>query len=221
VQTKLATKLAIEFTPLGLFFVTGATVGGFMWPTGVLVITTALSLILMWRLYDQLALMALISGLTGIIAGSATLIAHNDTYVQLKPSIISGLFALFLLVGALTGKQTFKMLLGRTLHLTTKGWHILTWLWFFYFLFVVALNEYVWRHYSFEVWMNVKVLVLMPLTVLFALSQIRLVRKHRLPDEDDALIPEKKKVMKEEKALKPTKHGAGPTCSNPAVARQP
>jgi intracellular septation protein len=217
VQTKLVTKLAFEFTPLALFFVASAVwEPDFYRPTTVLVVTTALSLFFMWRLYKQLALMALISGVTGIIAGSITLISGQEKYVEMKPTVISLVFAAILLTGALTKKPLFRMMLGRTIHMTEEGWRILTWLWFFYFMFIVGFNEYVRTHYDFGDWAFFKVFVLMPLTILYALPQVHFLKKHRMPETHEDTDTHKDT----EHVFARTERGA-PARTNPVPARQP
>ena len=61
----------------------------------------------------------------------------------------------------------------------------MTWLWFFYFLFVTGLNEYIWRNYSWQFWAGFKAFGLTPLTVLYALPQMILLKRYR-PEEPQA-----------------------------------
>ena len=49
---------------------------------------------------------------------------------------------------------------------------------------LAILNEAVWRNFSTDTWVNFKVWGVMPLTVVFALSQVRLILKHELKPED-------------------------------------
>ena len=85
--------------------------------------------------------------------------------MQMKPTIVSFVFAAILLTGLLQQRPLFKMLLGQNLHLTAEGWRVLTWLWLFYFVFISGLNEFIWRHYTWEFWAAFKAFGLMPLTV--------------------------------------------------------
>jgi intracellular septation protein len=139
-----------------------------------------------WWAYHQPALMALINAATGIVAGSATLISHEESFVMMKPTIIGGIYALILLVALLTHKPLFRALLGRTIHLTEEGWRVLTWLWLFYFIFISGLNEYVRLYYDFADWAFFKVAILVPLTVLYALPQIKLLQRYKPKEEASA-----------------------------------
>ena len=183
-STKLVVKLIIEFLPLALFFVASMNYD-FTISTAIFMGATAVSLIVTWYLFRQLALMALITAATGLIAGGVTLGMHDPMYVQMKPTIVSFTFALILLAGLMLNRPLFKLLLGQNLHLTEQGWVVLTWLWFAYFVFVAGLNEYIWRTHTFAFWAAFKAFGLMPLTVIYALPQISLLRRYR-PEETDA-----------------------------------
>jgi intracellular septation protein len=181
---KVATKLSLEFMPLFLFFVASAVWDGdFMRPTAVLVVMTAVSLAVTWWVFHQPALMALINAVTGMIAGSATLISHEESFVMMKPTLIGGIYALILLTALLTNKPLFRALLGKTIHLTEDGWRLLTWLWLYYFIFISVLNEYVRMNFDFTDWAFFKVAILVPLTVLYALPQIKLLKKYKPIEE--------------------------------------
>ncbi|MEJ2125528.1 MAG: septation protein IspZ [Alphaproteobacteria bacterium] len=182
---KVVSKLSLEFMPLFLFFVASAVwEGDFMRPTAVLVIMTAVALAVTWWAFHQPALMAIINAVTGMIAGGATLIFHEDTFVMMKPTFIGGIYAAILLAALLTNKPLFRALLGRTIHLTEEGWRVLTWLWLFYFVFITVLNEYVRVNYGFEEWAFFKVAILAPLTVLYAIPQRQLLKKYKPVEEE-------------------------------------
>lgn len=183
-STKLVIKLIIEFLPLGLFFLV-TTKYDFTVSTTVFMIATGLSLVVMWYLFHQLALMALITAATGLLAGAVTLGMHDPKYIQMKPTVVSGTFAAILLTGLVFGKPLFKWLLGQSLHLTEEGWRVLTWIWFAYFLFIAGLNEYIWRTSTFQFWAAFKAFGLMPLTVLYAVPQMYLLKRYR-PEETEA-----------------------------------
>lgn len=179
-STKLVTKLVLEFAPLGLFFL-ASTKYDYWVSTAVLMIATVFSLYATWRLFHQLALMAIITAITSVGAGGVTLLLHDPAYVQMKPTIVGFTFAAILLAGLYLEKPLFKVLLGQNLYLSDEGWRLLTWLWFAYFVFISVLNEFIWRNYSWEFWAAFKAFGLMPMTVIYALPQMYLMRKYRIP----------------------------------------
>jgi intracellular septation protein len=180
---KLLIKLLLEFMPLGLFFIVSTEYDVFVGTT-ILMLATVVSLILTWWLFRQVAIMAIITAVTGVISGGMTLFLHDEMYVKLKPTIVSLIFASILLSGQLLNRPLFKSLLGQNLHLTDEGWRILTWLWFGYFLFITGLNEYVRHNYSTEFWLTFKAFALMPMTVLYALPQMVFLRAYRTAEAE-------------------------------------
>jgi intracellular septation protein len=206
-STKLVIKLVLEFSPLALFFL-ASTEYGFWVSTAVMMVATVFSLVFTWMLFRQLALMAIITAVTGIVAGAVTLELHDPMYIQMKPTIVSFIFAMILLTGQVFNKPLFRLLLGESLHLTNEGWRILTWVWFGYFLFITGLNEFIWRNYSWEFWAAFKAFGLMPLTVLFALPQMYLLRKYAPYGVDDPLgfgAAAPKKPSRKPRTLEPAK----------------
>jgi intracellular septation protein len=177
-STRLAIKLVLEFMPLGLFFL-ASTEYGFWVSTAVMMGATVVSLAATWWLFRQLALMAIITAVTGLVAGGVTLISDDPMYVQMKPTIVGFTFSAILAAGLVLDRPLFKMLLGQNLHLSQQGWRILTWLWLGYFVFISGLNEFIWRNYSWEFWAAFKAFGLMPLTVVYALPQMLLLAKYR------------------------------------------
>ena len=182
-STKLVIKLVLEFMPLALFFI-ASTQYGFWASTAVMMVATGVSLVATWALFRQIALMAIITAITGFIAGGITLELDDPMYVQMKPTIVGGVFVFILLAGLVLDRPLFKTLLGQNLHLNEEGWRVLTYLWLGYFVFISGLNEFIRHHYSWEFWAAFKAFGLMPLTVLYALPQILLLRRYRLPDAE-------------------------------------
>jgi intracellular septation protein len=182
-STKLAIKVVLEFMPLGLFFL-ASTEYGFWVSTAVLMVATVVSLIVTWWLFQQLALMAIITAITSVVAGGVTLISDDPMYVQMKPTIVGFTFAAILMTGLVLDRPLFKVLLGQNLYLSEQGWRVLTYLWLAYFIFISGLNEFIWRNYSWEFWAAFKAFGLMPLTVVYALPQMALLRKYRLDDAE-------------------------------------
>ena len=50
------------------------------------------------------------------------------------------------------------------------------------FLALAVLNEIVWRNFSTDTWVNLKVFGFLPLTLVFAMAQVRLLQKHAAPE---------------------------------------
>jgi intracellular septation protein len=68
--------------------------------------------------------------------------------------------------------------------MTDQGWRLLTFRWAFFFFVLAVLNEIVWRNYTTDEWVTFKVFGIMPLTILFSLTQLPTMFRHRI--EEDA-----------------------------------
>ena len=59
------------------------------------------------------------------------------------------------------------------------GWEKLNLRWAYFFIFLAALNELVWRTQTEELWVNFKVWAILPITLLFTIMQIPLINKYK------------------------------------------
>ena len=99
--------------------------------------------------------------------------------------MVSGLFGIFLLGGYLAGRSPLKLMMSLMLDLEEEGWRKLTFRWGLFFLFLAGLNEVVWRTVSTDAWVSFKVFGLMPITMLFAASQMPLMQKYAVEKDDE------------------------------------
>ena len=101
----------------------------------------------------------------------------------MKPTIINLLFAAVLLLGKyFTKKPLLKFFFENAFHLENEGWQKLNKRWILFFIFVAILNEIVWRTQSEVFWVNFKVWGLIPISFLFAASQVPLINKYKLKE---------------------------------------
>jgi len=170
-------KLALEFAPLALFFVANSRFGIFA-ATGLFMVATIAAIAISYFLMDRLPIMALVSAVIVIIFGGLTLALHDDLFIKMKPTIVNGLFGGALLVGLALDRPILPLVLDQVLTLTPAGWRKLTWRWAIFFFVLAALNEFVWRNFSTDTWVNFKVFGTMPLTLVFALAQTPLILRH-------------------------------------------
>ena len=99
----------------------------------------------------------------------------------MKPTIINLLFAAVLYFGKFfTKKPLLKFFFQNTLNLENEGWQKLNLRWINFFIFVAVINEFVWRTQSEAFWVNFKVWGLLPISFLFAASQVPLINKYKL-----------------------------------------
>lgn len=173
-------KLAVEIGPLVVFFIVNARVDIF-WGTGTFMVATIIALAASRVLFGRIPVMPLVSGFCVLVFGSLTLWLHDDHFIKIKPTIVNGLFAAALFGGLLAGHSLLKLVFGEVFRLTEDGWRKLTIRWACFFLFLAVLNEIVWRSLSTDAWVSFKVFAIMPLTMVFAISQIGLLKAHEIP----------------------------------------
>jgi intracellular septation protein len=171
-------KLLVELGPLLVFFVVNSRAGIF-WGTGVLIVATAISIVASRVMFGKLAIMPLVSAFFVIVFGGITLWLEDDLFIKLKPTIVNAIFATTLLGGLVAGHSMLRHLFGDVFRLTDE----LTLRWGLFFVLLAILNEIVWRNFSTDTWVSFKVFGIMPLTMIFGVAQMGLLKTHELKSE--------------------------------------
>ncbi|HEY5830164.1 MAG: septation protein A [Hyphomicrobiaceae bacterium] len=170
-------KLLIELGPLVAFFLVYSR-AGIYWATGVLMVATVLSLVASRTIFGRLLAMPVVTAVLVVVFGGLTFWLDDPRFIKIKPTIINLLFAGVLIGGLITRRPLLKMLFGEAFNLTEEGWRKLSVRWTLFFLVLAALNEVVWRNFSEAAWVNFKVFGILPLTLVFAMAQIGLIKRH-------------------------------------------
>jgi intracellular septation protein len=189
-------KLALELGPLLVFFFANAR-GEWLvetWPvlgnlggpiflaTGLFMAATAVSLAVSWALVRSLPIMPLVSGVVVFVFGALTLWLQDDVFIKMKPTIVNTLFGGVLLGGLFFGKSLLGYVFDSAFRLDAEGWQKLTLRWGLFFLFLAVVNEVVWRNFSTDAWVAFKVWGIMPITILFTVTQMPLIMRHSLDE---------------------------------------
>jgi intracellular septation protein len=172
-------RILVEWGPLLAFFLANAR-GGIFWGTGIFMAATVLALAVSWGMTRKIAMVPLIGAVFVALFGGLTLWLQNETFIKVKVTLVNVLFGSILLVGLYFDKQFLKMVLGEALKMDDAGWRILTLRWGIFYFALAGLNEIVWRTVSTDLWVNFKVFGILPLTLLFAISQARLMNRHMI-----------------------------------------
>lgn len=170
-------KLFVELGPLLVFFITNSHYGIFA-GTAAFMAATVISLAASHALLGRIATMPLVTGIFVLIFGGLTLYLQDDHFIKMKPTIVNGLFAAILFGGLMFDRLFLKTVFGDVMRLTEQGWRLLTIRWALFFVFLAILNEVMWRFFSTDTWVTFKVFGIMPLTFVFALAQIGLLKKY-------------------------------------------
>ena len=170
-------KLVLDLGPLLLFFFANARFGIFA-ATATFMVAVLAALIVSYAMTRHLPIMPVVTAIIVLVFGGLTLFLHDATFIKVKPTIIYAMFGAILLGGLLFNKSLLGVVFDSLFQLTDEGWRKLTWRWMIFFFALAVLNEIVWRNTSTDVWVDIKVFGVVPLTFLFAALQYPLTQKY-------------------------------------------
>lgn len=197
------TKLSLELGPLVIFFLVnyfgdrilaafpalaGIFPEGFFLATAVFMVAMVVSLVLSKLIMGKIPVMPLVTGVVVMVFGGLTLWLQDETFFKLKPTITNLLFAGVLLGGLLFRQSLLKYVFGDVYKLRPEGWWKLTLNWGLFFVLLAVINEVVWRNFDTNFWVAFKVWGIMPLTVIFSMTQLPLLQKYA-PVDDKPQVP--------------------------------
>jgi len=177
-------KPAVDYGPLMVFLAVYFATDLFA-ATAALIAVTVLALGLALWIERRVAWMPLVTATVVGIFGGLTLWSGDEVFIKMKPTIAQLLFAAVLLGSLAIGRPVLKPLLGAAWPMDDLGVRRLSQRFAVFFLVMAALNEAVWRTQTTDVWVLFKVFGLLGLTLLFSVSQVPLMTRHRLPEAPD------------------------------------
>jgi len=146
-----------------------------------LIIATLIAVLISYMVEKKIPYLPLVGGIIISIFGGLTLYFNNPVFLYMKPTIINIIFALVLYVGkAFLKKNLLKYFFKNAFQIDESGWDKLNNRWMLFFIFLAVINELVWRTQTEAMWVNFKVLGIMPLTFIFTAFQLPLIIKHKI-----------------------------------------
>ena len=175
-------KFTADFGPLLIFFIIYFNSGqNLKVAIPPFIVATLISLLVIYFLEKKIPMVPLLSGVLITLFGGLALYFDNKIFFYMKPTIINILFATVLFFGRyFTQKPLLKIFFQNAFNLEDEGWKKLNYRWISFFLFMSMLNEIIWRTQSEAFWVNFKVWGLLPISFLFAASQVPLINKYKL-----------------------------------------
>ena len=174
-------KLVIDLFPLLVFF-TAFRFLGIVQATAVLIGATLLAVAASKLILGKIDAMLIVTAVLVTVFGGLTFIFDDPRFIKMKPTAVNLLFAGALGFGLFNGKFFLKKILGEALHLSDRGWYLLTVRWIGFFIVLAALNEIVWRNFNTPsteyVWVNFKVFGILGLTLFYMALQTPLLRRY-------------------------------------------
>lgn len=177
-QKKHAPIFWLDFSPLLVFFGVNFAYGIFP-ATISLMVTMPIAMAVSWLKRKHIPPVLWISGLLVLVFGGLTLYFNDERFIKVKPTIIFSLFGLILVGGYLRGKALIKFVFEPAFPpIADRGWMILSRNYGLLNFLLAGLNEFVWRTYSTDTWVTIKVFGFMGLTLLFFFTQIPVLMKY-------------------------------------------
>lgn len=164
-----------DYFPLAVFFIFYKMVESpnpLIAATIALMVATLIALIVSYIFTRKIAKVALFSGLVLAVFGAATVILQNDVFIKMKPTVINLIFAAILFYCYFSKKLWLANLLGSKINIAPSAWLTLSLRWAIFFVFLASLNEVIWRNFSTDFWVQFKVFGMMPLSLIFTISQL-------------------------------------------------
>ncbi|MCP4621518.1 MAG: septation protein IspZ, partial [Bradyrhizobium sp.] len=188
--------MLIDYGPLAVFFLVNSLAQGpvlarIFAATTAFMVAMAAAIALSWWKTRHVSPMLWITAAFVLVFGSLTLYFHDQTFIQIKPTIIYAMFAIVLGYGVIADKPLLQMLLEQAYPgLSAKGWRLLTINWALFFVAAALANEIVRQFVTWDQWVLFKTWVMIPVTLVFAMLNIPLLLKHGLQLEkpEDAPI---------------------------------
>ncbi len=196
-------NIASEIGPLITMFVVNFAAGveAGVWS---LVATTLIALVSSLVVLKRPPVMPFIAGAVTITFGALTLVTGDPAWVQIKVTIFNLLVAIIFWIGLMRRKYFFEFVFGKTFNYTEEGWRLLTRNAAIFFFVTAVANEAVRLGFAsaqipcphswtwlmrkdvlngLDIWMIFKLFIVMPLTSLYFIWQVRLLQRHRLPEK--------------------------------------
>jgi intracellular septation protein len=164
-------KLLLDFFPIVLFFV-AFKVWDIYVATGVAIVATIAQIAYFRYAQGKVEPMQWLSLGIIIVFGGATILAHDETFIKWKPTVLYWLMGGALAAGLLFfRKNLLKSLMGAQLELPDAAWRAMNWSWVGFFTVMGILNLWVAFNYDTDTWVNFKLFGGLGLMALFVVGQ--------------------------------------------------
>jgi intracellular septation protein len=164
-------KLFLDFFPIVLFFVAFKLWGIYV-ATGVAIAATVAQIAWLKYSHGKVEPMQWLSLGIIVLFGGATILAHDETFIKWKPTVLYWMMGGTLAVGMLFFRRNFlKSLMASQLELPDAAWRSMSWSWVAFFAVMGVLNLWVAYHYDTNAWVNFKLFGGLGLMALFVVGQ--------------------------------------------------
>ena len=164
-------KLLLDFFPIVLFFV-AYKIWGIYVATGVAIAATVVQIGWLKHSTGKVEPMQWLSLGIIVVFGGATILAHDETFIKWKPTVLYWLMGGTLAAGQLFFRRNLlKSLMGAQLELPDAAWRAMNWSWIAFFAVMGVLNLWVAYNFDTNAWVNFKLFGGLGLMAVFVLGQ--------------------------------------------------
>ena len=177
---------ALEFAPVAVFGIAYYTHGIYV-ATAALMVSMLVLLVIDFAWLKRVPTMHAVSAVLVFVFGAATLILHNQRFIQWKPTVLFWLVSVAFLGSFWIGKRTLtEQLLGKALGepvvIAQRHWRRLNALSVVFYALLGGANLLVAFNASERTWVNFKLFGLTAATVVFAALQLAWLSRHLQPE---------------------------------------
>jgi intracellular septation protein len=164
-------KLLLDFFPIVLFFVAFKLWGIYVATAVAIAATVAQIAWLRWST-GKVEPMQWLSLAIIVLFGGATILAHDESFIKWKPTVLYWMMGGSLAAGMLFfRKNLLRSLMGSQLELPEAAWRVMNWSWAGFFALMGVLNLWVAFHYDTNTWVNFKLFGGLGLMAVFVVGQ--------------------------------------------------
>ena len=183
--------MALDFGPLLIWFGSyrlakwhfGADdhVQNTIWSTAAFMAAIVIAVIVSRVKLGKVSPMLWLSAALVVFFGGLTIYLQDQSFIQIKPTIIYSFFAAMLLGGWLRGKPLLRYVLQSAYDgLDDAGWLKLSRNWGLFFVALAGANEVMRATFSFDTWLTIKVWGITVVTFIFGAANLPMMMKHGL-----------------------------------------
>ena len=164
-------KFLFDLFPIILFFV-AFKLWGIFTATAVAIVATLAQVAWVAFRHRKVDTMLWVSLGVIVVFGGATLVLHNQKFIQWKPTVLYWLFAIGLIVARYAfQKNLMEKMMGKQLTLPGMIWDRLNVAWALFFVALGVANLYVVANFSEAQWVNFKLFGTTGAMVVFIVAQ--------------------------------------------------
>ena len=120
-------------------------------------------------------MMTLLAGVAVAFFGGQTIWFDDEYFIKIKPTVISGLFAVVFAVGQLLGRSPICAIMGS--QICRCGLDSATWIWTAMFATSAIANEIAWRS-RYRCWVSFKLFGLTGISLAFGLLSVPVLNRY-------------------------------------------